>query len=321
MSLLAVDRLSKICPDGFAIDGISFEVQANGIYGFFGKKGSGKTLLASLLCGICDADAGEISYKGTNILASEKNANKAKRKLGYVPERCPFPTDMTVSEVLDFTGMAKGVLPDKRARQIKEALTLIGLDKKADVLIDSLTPSEKKRVAYANALIGNPDVIIIDEPLAIIDAAQKEETKKILAMLGKMKAVLVFSKNPTEIEELCDHVAILSCGRLPVYESVQSMFEKLSGTLSALLRVRLGGVSTEALFERLGAIEEIDDLRECGTVASILDIKIDCSVREGVAEKVYSALEELGAEVVSLKFSDLSISDVMEALCAQEKEA
>ena len=118
MSLLKVNELVKNTADGFKLNGVSFEIEEKGIYGIFGKRGSGKTLLASLLCGICDADDGDVCYKRNSMFASEKQAANAKKKLGYVPDKICFPKDMSILEVLDFTGAAKKVSPDKRARQI-----------------------------------------------------------------------------------------------------------------------------------------------------------------------------------------------------------
>ena len=320
MKLLEVKDLKKNIPEAFVLDGISFEIEEKGIYGFFGKRGAGKTLLASLLCGVCDADSGDIRYKGKSIFASDKQAAQVKRKIGYVPSQIRFPSDMTVAEVLDFTGAAKKVSPDKRARQIKESLNLTGLENKADILIENLTPSEKKRVAYANSLLGNPDVIIIDEPIVMIDVQQREEIKKLISMLGKMKAVLVFCKDPADIEDMCDNVAIISEGRLLVFEPADVITQKLDGNVSALLRVRGKGTDAEKIIEALKNIEPITDVRAGSLNAVIFDIKIECSTRDGVSGAVSAVVEELGAEIVSLKFTDVKIVDLIEALSVQSEE-
>lgn len=320
MSLLKVNELVKNTADGFKLNGVSFEIEEKGIYGFFGKKGSGKTLLASLLCGVCDADEGDICYKDKSIYASEKQAVVVKKKIGYVPDAVRFPSDMSVEELLDFTGAAKGVSPDKRARQIKEALTLTGLDKKSEYLIENLSPSEKKRVAYANALLGNPDVIVIDEPIAMIDLLQRDEIKKLIAMLGKMKVVVAFCKNPADIEEMCDYIGIMSNGNLRIFESAAEIAEKLGGNVSALLRIRSKGADVEKIIDVLCNIEHITDVRAGNQSSAIIDIKIECSTRDGVSAAVSSAVEALGVEIVSLRFADLKVADLVEALSAQSEE-
>ena len=319
MSLLEVKDLEKTTADGFVLNNISFTIDDKGIYGFFGETGSGKTLLSTLICGACEADGGSVIYKDNDICRSEKNAVAAKRKIGYVPAQCHFASDATLVEVLDFTGRAKKVSPDKRVRQIKEALSLTGLEKLSDVLVEALTPSEKKRLAYANALIGNPDVVIVDEPIAIIDAAQKDEIKNLLGMLGKMKVVILFSKNANGLEGLCSHVAILSGGKLAAYESLDALQEKLNESVSALLRVRCAGLSAEDLCAQLVSLDGVIDVKPSGTAGQILEFRLECNTRDGMTTKIGTAVEALGASVVSLKFSVLSLNDVIEVLSAQSE--
>ena len=314
MSLLELKALSKACSDGFVIDGISFKIEEKGVYGFFGKSGAGKTLLASMLCGVVEADSGEINYKDNGMRASDAQAAKIRRKIGYVPSNSHFPADMTVFEVLDFTGMARKVSPDKRARQIKEALTLTDLEGKAQTLVENLTLSEKKRMGYANALIGNPDVIVIDEPIADIDASHRDAIKKLIAMLGKMKVVVIFAKNPSDIEELCYYAGILSGGKLLAFEPIDTLLERLNKSVMALLRVKEKGVSHDTVMSELLSIEGISNVRVSTSSGTIVDMVLECSSREGIAARVGEKTDALGVEVVSLKFASLRISDIVDAL-------
>ncbi len=314
MSLLELKALSKACSDGFVIDGISFKIEENGVYGFFGKSGAGKTLLASMLCGVVDADSGEILYKDNDMRESDARAAGIRRKIGYVPASSILPDDMTVFEVLDFTGMARRVSPDKRARQIKEALTLTDLEGKTQMLVESLSLSEKKRLAYANALIGNPDVIVIDEPVAEIDASHREAVKKLIAMLGKMKVVVVFAKNPSDTEELCNYAGILSDGRLLAFEPIDALLERLNKSVMAMLRIRENGISHESVIGELLSIEGISNVRVSTSSGTIVDVVLECSSREGIAARVGEKTDALGVEVVSLKFASLRIADVVDAL-------
>lgn len=321
MSLLELKALSKACSDGFVIDGISFKIEEKGVYGFFGKSGAGKTLLASMLCGVVDADSGEILYKDNDMRGSDAMAAGIRRKIGYVPASSILPDDMTVFEVLDFTGMARRVSPDKRARQIKEALTLTDLEGKTQMLVESLSLSEKKRLAYANALIGNPDVIVIDEPVAEIDASHREAVKKLIAMLGKMKVVVVFAKNPSDTEELCNYAGILSDGSLLAFEPIDALLERLNKSVMAMLRIRENGISHESVIGELLSIEGISNVRVSTSSGTISDIVLECSSREGIAARVGEKTDALGVEVVSLKFASLRIADVVDALsvkCAAE---
>jgi ABC-2 type transport system ATP-binding protein len=317
MSLLELKNVSKQYPDGFKINDVSFSIEEKGIYGFFAKGKAGKTMLATILCGACDVDSGEILYKDKAMHDSKKQTAKIKKKIGYVPDACIFPCDLTVSELLDFTGKAKGVDPDKRARQIKEALSLTGLSENDGVLIGNLSTSEKKRVAYANALIGNPDVIIIDEPMAVIDSAQRDEIKKLIEMLGKMKVVLLFSKSSSELEELCSYAGVLADGELIAFEPIDTLLSRLNKTTNAALRVRTLGVELSEIVDAINKIESVISVKTSSSGGIISDLRLECETKEGITAAVSEAVESLGAEVVSLRFSSLALSDVIDALSMQ----
>lgn len=317
MSLLELKNVSKQYPDGFKINDVSFSIEEKGIYGFFAKGKAGKTMLATILCGACEVGSGEILYKDKAMHDSRKQTAKIKKKIGYVPDACIFPCDLTVGELLDFTGKAKGVDPDKRARQIKEALSLTGLSQKEGVLIASLSVSEKKRVAYANALIGNPDVIIIDEPIAVIDSAQRDEIKKLIEMLGKMKVVLLFSKSSNELEELCSYAGVLADGELIAFEPIDTLLSRLNKTTNAALRVRTLGVELSEIIGAINGIESVNAVKASGAGGVISDLRLECETKEGITAAVSEAVESLGAEVVSLRFSSLALSDVIDALSMQ----
>ena len=317
MSLLELKNVSKKFSDDFSIDDVSFDIDEKGVYGFFAKGKSGKTMLATILCGACQIDEGTILYKHQPLHASAKQTAKIKKKIGYVPDACIFPADMTMSELLDFTGKAKGVNPDKRVRQIKEALNLTGLSAKADVVIGNLTISEKKRMAYANALMGNPDVIIVDEPLAVIDSTQRDEIKKLIEMLGKMKVVLLFSKSSSELEELCSHAGVLADGELIAFEPIDTLLSRLNKTTNAALRVRTLGVELSEIVDAINKIESVISVKTSSSGGIISDLRLECETKEGITAAVSEAVESLGAEVVSLRFSSLALSDVIDALSMQ----
>ena len=318
MSLLEIKNISKRSNGGFIIDGISFSVDEKGIYGFFGKNVEEKTVLAAILGGISDVDGGEVLYKGESLQASEKTAAKIKRKIGFVHDRCHFPSNMTVEEVLDFTGMAKGISPDKRARQIKEALEITGLSNRSGCLIENLKSSEKKRVGYANALIGNPDVLIVDEPIAAIDHTQRDEIRKLIKMLGKLKVVLLFAANPCDIESVCDYAGILSQGRLVAFEAFDGLIERLNKTVMALARIKANASVRDELLRKISAIEGVLSVRESGISGLITDFVIECRSKDGISESLSSAVTENRAEVVSLRFTTLGINDIVDAICAKE---
>jgi len=214
--------------NGLSLKNISFEINEKGVYGFLGKANSGKSALSRVLCGVCAPDSGTLCYKEKLMYSSSKNTAKMKRKIGYAPQNCFFDAEMTAFEVLDLTGKAKGTDPDKRYRQIKEALELVGLSLKTETLVQELNLSEKKRLSIANAIISNPDVLIFDEPLKYLDKDQSNDVKKIISMLSAKKIVLVFASRPSEIEEMCEHTALMSRGKIVLWDRVDNILNKLN---------------------------------------------------------------------------------------------
>ena len=245
MSLICANKIYKTDDEGCSLKDISFVVEEKDIYGFLGKRGSGKSLLAKILAGTLDIDSGELTYKGIEMYSSQKQDALLKRKIGYVPEKPVFDGDVTVFEALDLIGTARAVEPDKRIRQIKEALELTGLTLKGDTLTAELELHEKKRLSVAAALLGNPEFIILDEPFRYLDARQTAEIKKIIAMLKGRKAVIVFSSRPDDIESTCSYTAIMSGGELVLWQRTEEL-------LYSLKENQLGGLgdALEAFSEK-----------------------------------------------------------------------
>lgn len=227
MSLVEVKQVCKEFSDEFSLRDISFEIEEKGVYGFLGKSGSGKSALALVLAGACEPDAGSIVYKEKRLYASQKQTAALKRRIGFVPQKCIFDADMTAFEVLDFTGKSKNVESEKRYRQIKEALELTDLLDKREFLVKNLTLSEKKRLSIANSLLANPDIIVMDEPLRYLDPSGADDIKSIIAMLETKKIVFIFSSSADHIQTLCSYTAILVCGRIVLWDSVESILNKL----------------------------------------------------------------------------------------------
>ncbi len=236
MSFIKADNICRNFGEGFSLKNISFEIDAKGIYGFLGKKGAGCSSLAKVLAGAADIDDGALLYNNGRMYVSARQDALMKGRIGYVAEKPVFDGDATVFEALDLVGKAKKVDPDKRFRQIKEALEITGLTIKSDVLTEELSLSERKRLAIAASLLGGPEVLIFDEPLRFLDARESAEIKSLIAMLKSKKVVLIFSSRPDDIGELCGQIGIMSRGELVLWQSAEEL-------LSTLKENGLGGLS------------------------------------------------------------------------------
>ena len=235
MSLLKVENLTVSVANDTVLSELSFEINEKGIYAILGKNSIEKTTLAKALSGIVKVDSGKIFYKDVE-LSNDKKGREIKAKIGYVPQECFLYSDMTVYESLELTGRMRKVDPDKRIRQIKEALELLELSNKNQALIKALTVSEKRRLLLANALIGNPSVLILDEPTANATAQDAEIMRDVISMLGERKTVLIFTEKLTLANEMANYVGIMSNGKMALWSSLDNIKEKLGNDSRALVK-------------------------------------------------------------------------------------
>ena len=235
MSILKTENIKVSLNNKILLDGISFEIDEKGIYAILAKASEELSALANALSGVIKVDSGTVFYKDIQ-LTDKKRGRELKSKIGYVSKESFFYPDMTVYEVLDFTGKMRGVSPDKRIRQIKESLELLVLSNKSDVLIKSLSFSEKKRLAVANALIGNPSVLILDEPCLNVLSEDSEVIRDVIEMLGERKAVIVLTEKLTFANGIANHIGIISKGKMALWSSLENIKEKLDNDPKALAK-------------------------------------------------------------------------------------
>ena len=223
---LKVDSLCKNENEFCGLRDVSFSVAKGGIHGILGAKGSGKTLLLDILAGCALPNGGKITF----LNVQERGMPTASRqRIGYVPAVPSFYEDMTVAEVLDFVGDARRVLPDKRYRQIQEALELTGLSEIPNRLIARLSREEKKRLSFAAALLGNTELLLLDEPLTGVGEAATAEILSLIRLLGKHKTVVLASARYALVRELCEDCMLLADG----ISLAQGSFEQLDQAVLA----------------------------------------------------------------------------------------
>ncbi len=249
--MIRVENLSYFEEDRALLSSLSFSIPKGGVHGVLGPRGSGKGLLLSILAGCEKADEGSTTVHGIQS-CEETNTRK---KIGYVPKHPAFYRDMTVLEVLDFIGEAREVPADKRYRQIKEALELLELSERKNRLVSRLTPSETTRLSIAGALLGNPDVILLDDPFSQKDPELRALLSRLIPMLGRVKTVLLSGTDFKTIRSLCEDVAILADGKILAYGT----FEELEHQLTQ----RGETASLEKIYESLlPSVQTLTDRKE-----------------------------------------------------------
>ena len=235
MSLVKVENINVIVDNKTVLDNLSFEIEEKGVYAILAKSALQRTTLAKALAGIAELDGGKIFYKD-NELCGGKKGNAVKAKIGYLPQKSFLYPDMTVYEILDLTGKLRKVSVDKRIRQIKEALELVILSDKSEALVKSLDAAETKRLLLANALIGNPSVLILDEPTVSLPPDDVALVKEIVAMLGEKKTVIIFTDKVALANDTASNIGIMSKGKIELWSSLENIKQKLNNDPNALLK-------------------------------------------------------------------------------------
>lgn len=218
--MIEVSHLTKKYGHRLAVEDVSFAVADGGICGLLGPNGAGKSTIMNILTGYLSATSGQVTVAGHPL---PEEADAAKKCVGYLPEQPPLYPEMTVQEYLDFAAELKGVKKAERKEQVRSAARRTGLEKVLLRLIRSLSKGYRQRVGIAQALLGSPKLIILDEPTVGLDPAQVIEIRKLIRELGQAHTVILSSHILSEVQAVCQQVLILSKGRLAASGSLQEL--------------------------------------------------------------------------------------------------
>ena len=218
--MIEVSHLTKKYGGHLAVDDVSFTVEDGQIYGLLGPNGAGKSTIMNILTGYLSATSGQVTVAGHPL---PEEADEAKACVGYLPEQPPLYPEMTVGEYLNFVAELKKVPHAQRKEQVLRAARQTGLEKVLPRLIRSLSKGYKQRVGIAQALLGSPKIIILDEPTVGLDPAQVIEMRKLIRELGKAHTVILSSHILSEVQAVCQQVLILSKGKLAASGTLQEL--------------------------------------------------------------------------------------------------
>lgn len=218
--MIEVSHLTKKYGGHLAVDDVSFTVEDGQIYGLLGPNGAGKSTIMNILTGYLSATSGQVTVAGHPL---PEEADEAKACVGYLPEQPPLYPEMTVGEYLNFVAELKKVTRAQRKEQVLRAARRTGLEKVLPRLIRSLSKGYKQRVGIAQALLGSPKIIILDEPTVGLDPAQVIEMRKLIRELGKAHTVILSSHILSEVQAVCQQVLILSKGKLAASGTLQEL--------------------------------------------------------------------------------------------------
>lgn len=304
-AVIEVSHLTKEYGGRPAVRDLSFVVEDGQIYGLLGPNGAGKSTIMNILTGYLSASSGLVTVAGHPL---PEEADQAKACIGYLPEQPPLYLDMTVQEYLTFAAELKGVKRAARKDQVLHAARRTGLEEVLPRLIRNLSKGYRQRVGIAQALLGKPKIIILDEPTVGLDPAQVIEIRKLIRELGRTHTVILSSHILSEVQAVCDQVLILSKGQLVAVGAPEQLSETLS-THSVVHATALG--TAEQVQAALKALPGVADVE---VTPSFKDDEVNLTARsasgEDIRADISKALAAAGCTLLSLTAETKSLEDV-----------
>lgn len=311
--MIEVKDLSKKYGSHLAVDHLSFHVEKGQIYGFLGVNGAGKSTTMNMLTGYLAATEGTIIINGHNI---QEEPEKAKKCIGYLPELPPVYTDMTVLEYLRFVAELKQLPKEERANQIAEVMELTKITDMAPRLIKNLSKGYKQRVGLAQALLGFPEVIILDEPTVGLDPKQIIEIRDLIKSLGKEHTILLSSHILSEVSAVCDQIMIISHGKLVASDTPDGLKKMMQKGCGLSLTVKGDTENVSSVLSLFDNVKDtvITDSKETGCVDVTLTMTEDTDVRESL----FFALAEKKMPILAMQKTEQSLEDIFLILTGED---
>lgn len=311
--LIEVKNITKKYGDRVAVKELSFSIEPGKIYGFLGPNGAGKSTTMNIITGTLAATSGTVLINGHDIY---EDPIEAKKCIGYLPEIPPLYGDMTPKEFLTFVAEAKRVDYEKISRRVREVMELTGLMEVSGRLIRNLSKGYRQRVGIAQAMVGNPDIIILDEPTVGLDPLQIIEIRSLMKKLGETKTVILSSHILAEIAEICDHVMIISHGRLVADDTIENLKATVDSSDNLKLSVR--GAKEKAL----AALEGTDGIIgiSAGDTADngITDLTLRIAKGADPRDDIFFRLADARLPITGLELEKVTLESIFLALTADD---
>lgn len=302
--MIEVRNLSKIYGAKKAVDNISFTAADGEILGFLGPNGAGKSTTMNIITGYLSATSGNVLIDGVDVLADPIGA---KSNLGYLPEQPPLYPDMTVNEYLGFVYSLKKCRFPKRSH-LEEICCLTGIDEVRTGVIRNLSKGYRQRVGLAQALVGNPKAIILDEPTVGLDPKQIIEIRSLIKKLGENHTVILSSHILSEVQAVCDKIVVINKGSIVADDTAENLARTLSGDSRILMRIEGAHSEVKTLLEKIPGMEEVRVLRE--VEKSVWEYELNPKAGCDIRREVFKRLSERRFPILMMKGSELSLEEI-----------
>ena len=302
--MIEVKNLTKRYGDLKAVDDISFSVDSGEVLGFLGPNGAGKSTTMNIITGYISSTSGTVTVDGSEILEEPK---KTKAKIGYLPEIPPLYPDMTVRKYLEFMFDLKKVkLPKKE--HVDEVMRLVGLSDMSGRIIKNLSKGYRQRVGFAQALIGNPPVLILDEPTVGLDPKQIIEFRKLIRSLGKKHTVIFSSHVLSEVSATCDRVIVISNGKIVADGKTDELSQSLSGKKKLMITVASESSAVVDELKKIPGVTKVEKVRSFA--GGLVKYSVSYSKDEDIRRDVFSAMVRLDAPIMEMQSGDETLEDM-----------
>lgn len=311
--MIAVKNLTKKYGDIAAVRDVSFTMEKGRVYGFLGPNGAGKSTTMNIITGCLAATAGSVTIDGLDIY---EDAVDAKRKIGYLPELPPLYTDMTPDEYLLFVGRAKGLRGDALYREVERVEKRTGLTELRARLIRNLSKGYRQRVGIAQAILGDPEIIILDEPTVGLDPLQIIEIRELVRELGENHTVILSSHILSEISAVCDYVIIIAHGEIVAADTIENLTTLYAGKSTVDLDVR---GDRERILSLLDGYPEIASREITDGVGGLTHLRLTLSGNEDIRESLFYRFADARLPILSMQYEEVTLEKVFLSLTEEKK--
>jgi ABC-2 type transport system ATP-binding protein len=313
--MIEVQHLTKQYGRVTAVNDVSFRVERGEILGFLGPNGAGKTTTMRILTGYMPATEGKAIVAGFDVF---DQPIEAKRRTGYLPETPPLYPDMTVAEYMDFVAKIKGVPAAGRNERIREMMARTRILDVADRQCSKLSKGYRQRVGLAQAMVHNPDVLILDEPTAGLDPKQIIETRELIKELAGTHTIILSTHILPEVSQTCQRVVIIAKGKVVAIDTPDNLTARLRGTETMYVQVDAGGVDAAAVLKRVAGVTRVVEAdRKDRLVGYEVESESGHDVRRELARVVVNG----GLGLLELRPTRMSLEEIFLSLTTEEKDA
>lgn len=312
--MIQVENLVKRYGQHIAIDQLNFTVNKGEILGFLGPNGAGKSTTMNIITGYISATSGSVKINGRDIL---EEPQAAKRCIGYLPEFPPLYGEMTVKEYLDFVGEIKHISPQTKQADFDKIIDLVKIKAVWNRLIKNLSKGYKQRIGLAQALIGNPEVLILDEPTVGLDPKQIIEIRNLIKDLGKEHTIILSSHILPEVSAVCERLIIINKGKIVASDTPENLSRNLSASSKLSLRVAGPKDQVMSILSKLSGVKEIllQGIKEPDTVDILIEAEKDTDLRR----PIFNALSQANYPILMMRSLDLTLEDIFLHVTTEEE--